>query len=179
MKRWLVFLLAVVIFAVVHEGVHAIIAMFYGEYHAFRIGPLGPEVQFRTPVGEREGIHWAFISGASNLATTLIGYLLLLFGDRLACLRSWSLRATSFYLTLIFLLSDPLNLSIGPFIYGGDADGIAVGLGINRLFIQIVFLFVFLVNRELIVQKLFPTYEVQIKHVLFQPLIPWVRRTKD
>jgi len=179
MKRWLIFLFAVVIYFIVHEGMHASVAMFYGEYEAFRIIPIGPEVQYRTPVEEREGIHWAFISGASNLVTILIGYLLLFLGDRLARLRSWFLRAASFYLTLIFLLADPLNLSIGPLIYGGDANGIAFGLGLNRYIIQMVFLFILLVNRDLIAQKLFPMYEVQVKHILFQPLIPWARRTKD
>jgi len=37
MKRWLVFLLAAVIFAVVHEGMHIVMAAFYGEYAALRI----------------------------------------------------------------------------------------------------------------------------------------------
>ncbi len=178
MKKWLIFLLAVVIYHIVHEGMHASVAMFYGEYEAFRLIPIGPEVRYRTPIEEREGISWAFISGASNLATILIGYLLLLSGDRLACLRSYFLRTTSFYLTLICLLADPFNLSIGPLIYGGDANGIAVGLGLNRYIIQTVFLVILLVNRELIAQKLLPIYDVQVKHILFQPLM-WARRTRD
>jgi hypothetical protein len=178
MKQWLMFLLTVVIYHIVHEGMHASIAMFYGEYEAFRIIPIGLEVQYKTPVGEREGIHWAFISGTSNLATIFIGYLLLLSGNRLARLHSWFLRTTSFYLTLICLLADPFNLSIGPLIYGGDANGIAVGLGLNRYIIQIVFLVILLVNRELIAQQLLPMYDVQVKHILFQPLM-WARRTRD
>jgi len=179
MKRWLVFLLAVVIFVLVHEGTHALVATFYGEYEAFRIRPIGFEIQFRTPVEERDGIHWAFISGASNLVTILIGYLLMLFGERLVRLRSLFLRATLFYLTLILLLADPLNLSIGPFIYGGDANGIAIGLGLNRYIIQMIFLVVLFVNREFVAQRLFPMYGVQVKHILFQPLIPWAKRTNE
>ncbi len=80
-------------------------------------------------------------------------------------------------MTLISLLADPFNLSVGPFIYGGDANGIALGLGINRYVIQTIFLLVLLANRELVAQKLFPMYDVQVKHILFQPLIRRANRT--
>jgi hypothetical protein len=172
MKRWLVFLLAAVIFAVVHEGMHIVMAAFYGEYAALRIHyGVFPEVQYRTPVDERAGVHWGFISGASNLATVLLGYLLVLIGERIARLRSWFFKNILFYLTVILLVADPLNLSVGPLIYGGDAPGIAVGFGVSRYVIQAISLVVLLVNRELIVQRLFPMYNVQVKHFLFRPLV--------
>jgi hypothetical protein len=179
MKNWLAFLFAVVIFITMHEGIHALMATLYGEYEALIIKAIGfPEVQYTTPVEERSGVHWIFISGTSNLATILVGYLLLLIGDKLARLRGLY-RSTLFYLTLILLLADPLNLSIGPFIYGGDADGIALGLGINRSVIQFVFLVVLFVNRELIAQKLLPMYGVQTKNILFRPLIPWTKENHE
>jgi hypothetical protein len=78
-------------------------------------------------------------------------------------------RALSYYATVLFLLLDALNLSIGPFLYGGDANGIAVGLGIDRLTIQAVFFIVLLVNRELIASKLMPLFDVHPKSILFQP----------
>ncbi len=176
MKKWLAFLLAVAILLAVHEGMHAWMAALHGEYESFHIRPIGFEVEFRTPPEERSGIHWTFISGASNLMTLLIGYLLLMFGGRFARFHSVFLKTIIFYLTFLSLLLDPFNLSIGPFIYGGDANGIAVGLGINRYIIQAVFLVVLLVNRELVAQKLFPMYDVQVKHVLFRPLIRWTNR---
>lgn len=174
-KRVLAFLLALAIFAAVHEGMHAFIAMLYDEFEAFHIRPFGLEVTFRTPVEERHGIQWVFISGIGNLVTIMLGYMLLSFGKWFARLRSLFLKSTLFYLTLVLLLADPLNLSIGPFIYGGDANGIAIGLGIHRYVIQMIFLVVFLVNRELVAQELFPMYEVQVKHILFRP---WIPRTK-
>ncbi len=178
MKRWLTFLFAGLVLLTVHEGTHALMAILHGEYEAFHVRSIGFEVTFRTAVDERSGIQWAIISGASNLVTLLVGYLLLVFSARLACLRSRFLRATIFYLTMLSLLADPFNLSIGPFIYGGDANGIAVGLGINRYLIQFIFLVVLLVNRELVAQKLFPMYNLQVKHILFRPLIRWTNRTQ-
>ncbi len=178
MKKWLAFLLAVVILLAVHEGMHALMAMFYGEYEAFHLRPIGFEVQYRTPVEERDGSHWAYISGVSNLVTVLMGYLLLSSGEKLGRLRNVFLKGIFFYLTLISLLADPFNLSVGPFIYGGDVNGIAAGLGINRYVIQTIFLMVLLANRELVAQKLFPMYDVQPTHILFRPLIRWANRTQ-
>jgi len=77
MKKWFAFIIAVLLFFALHEGLHALTAMPFGEFEAFQIRPLGMEVTFKTPAAERVGRHWALISGASNLATTLMGYGLL------------------------------------------------------------------------------------------------------
>ncbi|MGC8786099.1 MAG: hypothetical protein ACP5Q1_01580 [Anaerolineae bacterium] len=178
MKRWLAFLFAVLILLTVHEGIHALMAMFYGEFEAFHIRPIGFEVTYRTAVDERSGMQWAFISGAGNLVTLLLGYLLLMLGEKLAHLHSEFVRASIFYLTLLALLSDPFNLSVGPYIYGGDANGMAIGLGINRYIIQAIFFVVLIVNRELVAQNLFSMYNVKVKHILFQPWIRWTSRAQ-
>jgi len=39
MRKWLAFLLAVIVLAVIHEGTHAVVAAFYNEYEGFRIRP--------------------------------------------------------------------------------------------------------------------------------------------
>ena len=110
MRKWLAFLLAVIVLAVIHEGTHAVVAAFYSEYEAFHVRPLGFEVTFRTPVIERRGVQWAFISGASNLVTLMMGYLLLLAGHRFAHSRAAFLKTGIYYLTMLSLLVDPFNL---------------------------------------------------------------------
>ena len=171
MKKWLAFMLAVLIYVALHEGTHALVAAIFGEFETFRARPLGFEVIFRTPTDERAGIQWALISGTSNVLTLLLGYSLLLLGQRGSRIKSTFFKASIFYLTLISLLFDAFNLSIGPFIFGGDVNGIAVGLGINRYLIQAFFFLVMLTNREFIAQKLFPTYNVQTRHPLLKPWI--------
>jgi len=171
MKKWLAFMLALLVFAAVHEGAHALVAANYGELKAFHVRPFGLEVILRTPTDERTGIQWAFISGTSNVLTLLLGYTLLMLSQKCNRFQSPFLKASVFYLTLIALLFDAFNLSIGPFIFGGDANGIAVGLGVNRYLIQALFFLVMLANRELIAQKLFPPYNVQPRHPLFKPWI--------
>ena len=93
---------------------------------------------------------WVFISGISNITTLLLGYLLLILSPKIAQLQGVFLKASVYYLAVLLLLLDAFNLSVGPFIYGGDANGIAVGLGISRYFVQISFFLIFLVNREIV-----------------------------
>jgi hypothetical protein len=177
MKKWLAFILAVLTYVALHEGAHALVAAIFGEFETFRARPLGFEVILRTPTDERAGIQWAFISGTSNVLTLLLGYSLLMFSEQYNRLQSSFLKASVFYITLFLLLVDAFNLSIGPFIFGGDVNGIAVGLGVNRYLIQALFFLVLLANRELVVQKLFPAYHVQQNHPLFKPWrVPRIER---
>jgi hypothetical protein len=173
MKKYLTLILAIIIFAVVHEGAHALVAWKFAEYQTFRVHPYGLEVVFKTPVAEREGVKWGFISATSNVLTLLLGYLMFFFRVKMARLRSSFLSALGYWLILLFLILDAFNLSVGPFIYGGDIGGIVAGFGINRYLVQVIFFMVFLINRELIAQNLLPLYGVTTKHFLFQP---WLRQ---
>jgi hypothetical protein len=171
MRKWLALILAVILFAAVHEGTHALLAAAYGEYETFHVRPYGLEVTYRTPVEERQGVKWGLIAGASNLVTLLLGYLLLPFKSRFAQHPRAFVRQLAFYSTAFFLLLDPLNLSIIPFFFGGDIGGIVVGFGVPRFVVQAVSLVVFLLNRELLVHKVFPAYSVKSSHPLFRPWI--------
>ena len=155
--------------AFIHEGAHAVVAMSYGEYEAFHVRPIGLEVTYNTPVVARTGIKWGFISSSANIITLATGYMLLFGSRKFARIRNAFLKAVIYYATLLALLLDSLNLSIGPFIYGGDANGIAVGFGMNRYAIQVFFLIVFLVNRELVAQRLLPAYGVHTAILLLRP----------
>jgi len=108
-KPWFSFLLAYYLVVTIHEGFHALISYFFEEYQTFRIHPYGFEVIFKTPPEIRHGFSWFLISGFSNFATIFLGYILYLL----------------FYITIILLLADPINIFIGTFFYKGDAFGIA------------------------------------------------------
>jgi hypothetical protein len=77
MRKLITVILALAIYALIHEGLHALAAAWYGEYQAFHVRPFGLEVTFQTPVAERSGVHWAVISGLPNAVTILLGYALL------------------------------------------------------------------------------------------------------
>jgi len=175
MKKYLTLIPTLIIFAIIHEGLHALIAYIYGEYAGFHVKPFGFEVIFITPVEERSGLMWGFISGTSNIATILMGYLMATFLNRFQKLPNYYVRSFSYYLMIFLLLLDPLNISIGPLIYGGDAEGIAVGFGINRWLVQGIFFIIFILNRELIAQKIIPAYRIKTRHPFF---IPWFTKHK-
>ena len=172
MKKYLVLVTAVVIFAFVHEGIHALLALVFDEYQSFNVRPYGLEVIYKTPVAEREGMKWAFISGMSNVSTLFFGYCLFLFRVKAGSLRSHILRKVGYWATILFMLGDPFNLSIGPIIYGGDIGGLVLGFGINKYLLQGVFFMILLFNRELIAQGLLPVYGIKTNHLFFRP---WLR----
>jgi hypothetical protein len=76
-------------------------------------------------------------------------------------------RTLSYWLIICLLLLDPLNLSVGPLLYGGDANGMAVGFGIDLCFIQVILMIILLLNRELLAQKVIPSFGVKTSHPLF------------
>lgn len=171
MKKYLAVVLALIIFATIHEGMHAVLAMAYGEFEAFHVRPFGLEVTYKTPVEERHGIRWGFISGTSNIATVLLGYLLFAFKTRFEKHQNDFIRALAYWLIICLLFLDPLNLSIGSLFYGGDINGIVVGLGISRWVIQGIFFSVFFLNRELVAQKVIPSFGAKTSNPLFWPWI--------
>ncbi|HOD66382.1 MAG TPA: hypothetical protein PLR32_04130 [candidate division Zixibacteria bacterium] len=161
--------IAVALLAFVHESLHAATAALFGEYGSFRVHWYGFEVIYRTAVELRAGIHWALIAGLPNLVTVLLGYLLLTGRSVFARIAPLAGRSLAYWATLIFLLADPLNIAVGPFLYGGDAGGIAHGLGLNQYFLQALAFGVFLWNRELVASRLLPAFGVVTSHPLFRP----------
>jgi hypothetical protein len=85
------------------------------------------------------------MSGTSGIITTLLGYLMLLLTDKFIN-SPLVVRSITYWSTVFFLIADPLNISIGPFIYGGDALGVAKGLEIPVLLVQGVAFIVLLIN---------------------------------
>ncbi|MFO7941607.1 MAG: hypothetical protein R6U92_03055 [Bacillota bacterium] len=71
----------------------------------------------------------------------------------------------------IFLLLDPINLPIAPFLFGGDLGGTVRGFGVNGYVVQVISLAILLVNRELIIRELFPLFQVKTAHPLFKSLL--------
>jgi hypothetical protein len=169
MQKWLTWILALILFAAIHEGMHALLATACGEYEAFHVRPYGLEVTYKTPVEERQGVEWGFIAGSSNIVTLILGYLLLPFKSWFAQHSKAFVRQLAFYSITFLLLLDSINLSIIPFIFGGDIQGIVVGFGVPQFVVQIVGFVVFLFNRELLVREVLPAFSVKTSHPLLRP----------
>ena len=169
MRKFLILILIILFYLVIHEGIHITVAAAFNEFETVRWNVIGPEVIFSTPVAQREGFKWALISGVSNIVTLMIGYILLVKAETFGKHQSIFLKGYFYFLTILLMVADPLNLSIGPFFYGGDVNGIAEGLNIHRYWLQSIFLVIVFLNRELIVRILLPAYNVETQHFLFRP----------
>lgn len=172
MRKMTALFLALLIFLVIHEGAHILTAIALHEYESFHLKILGLEVTFKTPVEMRTGSKWAVISGTGNIITIALGYCFYAVRHRFATSRSLFVASLGYWLNILFLIADPLNLSIGSLFYSGDATGIAVGLNVSRWLIQGLFFVIFLVNREIVAQRLLPSFGVSTPHPLFRPWLP-------
>ena len=169
MKKWFYFLIAIILYMIVHEYFHGLMSVLFDEYDKFKIHWYGLETIYITPVEERvSGIKWFLISGFSNFFTLAIGYLTFLLRNKIInhFQEDILIKNLLFSVTVVFLLFDAVILSIGQIIYGGDISGIAAGLKVKQWIIQIFFGIVLLINREL-VASLMKSYNVYSHNILF------------
>jgi len=82
-------------------------------------------------------------------------------------LKNTPVKNILYYVTVVFLLFDAINLSIGPFFYGGDALGIAAGLKSYPWIIQMFFGIILLINRELIISFM-RSFGIRSNNILFK-----------
>ena len=110
-RRYFYFILASLTYLVVHEGMHILQALMWGVYKGIRILPLGIEVEIIQPL-TIGGFKLAAFSGLSSVVTVSTGYLLLLFSSQMVKLKSQPLKNYVYYVTLVFLLLDPVYISL-------------------------------------------------------------------
>lgn len=159
LKKWTAIFITIIVYYVIHEGAHLILALCYDVFERIRIVGLWG-VQIVTTDGELLGYRLAVFSGISSIVTIAIGYLLYVLTPQILKLRTKSFIILMYYITACFLLLDPIYISIlSSFIGGGgDINGILTGLGIPEVPIRIVFGCIALLNVFLFTRKISPQY---------------------
>lgn len=146
---------AVAAYYLIHEGAHLIYALAAGVLKGVKFMGLGVQVDV---FGERltsGGLGAFCLVGA--LATLFAGYLLSALAKRICRAESKLLRAVAYYVTIAFLLLDPLYLSaLCGFFGGGDMNGIA--LLFPEWAARCFFGAVLLLNVFVFVKRVLPTY---------------------
>ena len=116
-------LAAAAAYYIVHEGAHLLYALFTGMFRQIRFMGLG--VQVDVYAGHMTDSQMGFFCLAGVLATLCAAYLLTALAKRICLFKSELLRAVMYYITIAFLLLDPLYLSILCGLFGGgDMNGI-------------------------------------------------------
>ncbi|SDL05557.1 hypothetical protein [Natronincola ferrireducens] len=156
-RRYIYFFLAITTYLIIHEGVHAIQAHIYGIYKGMGISPFGVEILITQPL-TIGGVKLVLFSGLSSTVTVTIGYILLILLPKILKLRTQIVKNYLYYVILIFLLLDPLYISLLSFLVGGDINGIALGLDVSYMSVRIVYILIFVLNLFLVYRKLYPAY---------------------
>ena len=159
-RKYLYFILAGITYLLVHEGVHIIQALIYGIYKGIDLLPLGVEIEVIQPLTISD-LKLAVFSGLSSIFTILMGYVLFLLSPVVLKSKKQYFKNYIYYVTFVFLLLDPIYISILSNFVGGDINGIALGLHIPYMIVRSVYLIVAIINVCLIYKKLYPAYVIK------------------
>lgn len=156
-RKWLGLICAIVLYYIIHEGSHVIVAMLYGVFEKVRILGLGVQVVANTEL--LTDFQTAIFCIVGSISTLLVAYLLVLFTNKIVGNKSKIFKAICFYTTLAFLLLDPLYLAIiYKFFGGGDMNGIVL-FGVPEIVIRLIYGALAVVNIFIIVKKIYPAYK--------------------
>lgn len=124
-RQYIGILAALAAYYLVHEGAHLLYALFAGVFKQIRLMGLG--VQIDVYAEHMTNMQLGIFCLVGALATLSVGYLLAALARSICHAKSKLLRAVLYYITIAFLLLDPLYLSVlCGFFGGGDMNGIAL-----------------------------------------------------
>lgn len=124
-RQYISILAAVAAYYLIHEGAHLLYALLDGVFK--KINFMGLGVQIDVYAERMTDIQLGIFCLVGAMATLGAGYLLTVLAKRICRAKSKLLRAVLYYVTIAFLLLDPLYLSVlCGFFGGGDMNGIAL-----------------------------------------------------
>lgn len=124
-RQYIGILAAVIAYYIVHEGAHLLYALLTGVFRQIKFMGLG--IQIDVCADRMTDIQLGIFCLVGALATFCMAYLLTAFAKKICKSRSKLFRAVFYYITIAFLLLDPLYLSILCGLFGGgDMNGIAL-----------------------------------------------------
>ncbi len=122
-RQYLGVLAAIAAYYLVHEGAHLLCALLMGTFESVHFMGIGMQVvvDFEQMSAAQLGIFCL----AGSASTLLVGYILCALTAKICTSSSKVFRAMFYYITIAFLVLDPLYLSIlCGFFGGGDINGI-------------------------------------------------------
>lgn len=124
-RQYIGILAALAAYYLVHEGAHLLYALLTGVFKQIRLMGLGVQIDVCSERMTDTQLGIFCLVGA--LATFCAAYLLAALARSICHAKSKLLRAVLYYITIAFLLLDPLYLSVlCGFFGGGDMNGIAL-----------------------------------------------------
>ena len=155
-RQYIGILAALAAYYLIHEGAHLLYALLTGVFRQIKFMGLGVQIDIYAERLTDTQLGIFCLAGA--LATFFAGYLLTALAKNICRAQSKLLRAILYYITIAFLLLDPLYLSIlCGFFGGGDMNGIS--LLCPELPARCLFGALLLVNGLVFWKHVLPTYK--------------------
>jgi len=154
-RQYIGILAALVVYYVIHEGAHLVMALIQGVFKEVKFMGLGMQIDvFRDRMTDTQ-LGWFCLAGA--VATFLTGWILVLMCRKICAMESKVLKAAFWYVTIALLVLDPLYLSVlCGFFGGGDMNGIR--LLMPEVAARIIFAVVGVIHVMVIWKYLLPKY---------------------
>jgi hypothetical protein len=147
---------AIVAYYLIHEGAHLLYAVCTGVFK--QINFIGLGVQIDVYAERMTDTQLGIFCLVGALATFCVGYLLAALARSICHAKSKLLRAVLYYITIAFLVLDPLYLSVlCGFFGGGDMNGIA--LLCPEWAARVIFGVLLLVNGLVFWKRVLPVYQ--------------------
>ena len=154
-RQYIGILAAVIIYYIVHEGAHLLVALYYSVFKGINFMGLGMQIDVYA---ERlTDTQLGLFCLAGPVATLLFGWVVILLAKRICTSKSTLFKAVIWYVSLAILIIDPLYLSIlCGFFGGGDMNGIK--LLFPEIAVRIVSAVIGVIHGVVIWKFLLPSY---------------------
>ena len=157
LRKWVAIIIAAVMYYLIHEGSHLIVALKYGVFEKIRFMGLG--VQIVTNIEALSDIQKAIFCVAGSISTLMMAWILVLLTKKFLKSRNNSFKAGCYYVTIAMLFTDPIYLSIlYKFFGGGDMNGILL-FGISEVIIQAIYGVIGAANAVIFAKYVYPNYK--------------------
>lgn len=157
LRKWCALLTAVIVYFIVHEGCHALVATCFGALERVRLLGLGVQVVVKQELLSDWQLGVFSIIG--SIGTLLAAYLLLTLTKNIVQTNSKLIKAIGYYTTFTLLLVDPIYMTfLYKFVGGGDMNGIKL-LWLPELGWQIIYGIIAIINVLLIARYVYPAYK--------------------
>ena len=156
-RKWISLIVAVLIYYVIHEGSHLLVALSYGVFKKIKLSTLGVQIVIND--ANLSNFNLAMFCVVGFLSTFITSYILVLLTNKIVKLKSKYLKTIFYYTTLILLLLDPLYLTIlYNFVGGGDMNGILL-FNISNTIIKLFFFIILILNLFVFIKVVLPKYK--------------------
>lgn len=155
-RQYLGILAAIAAYYLVHEGAHFLCALLMGTFESVHFMGIGMQVVVDSEQMSASQLGIFCLAGSAS--TLLVGYILCALAAKICTSSSKVFRAMFYYITIAFLVLDPLYLSIlCGFFGGGDMNGIR--LLCPEWAARIVFCAILVGNTIVFWKKVLPIYK--------------------